>query len=84
MSSGFPGDMVVGSLPAGYLPETRSHFPAIANDKLARVIIQANSAQPTSAVTFQYPLTTEADAKQFLTLDGISFRCGPAGQEGCP
>ena len=35
------------------------------------------------AVSVEAP-TTEANAKEWISLDGISFRCAPSGFGGCP
>ena len=71
---------LVGGLPAGYTPQFRTLFTVSSNNKPARVDVFANGS--IKIETPSYP--TFADAEQWVQLDGISFRCGPAGQNGCP
>jgi hypothetical protein len=64
------------TLPEGFRPDATSNFPTI-------------SAGPTSNyVTVLQDGDVEvglpAGIGTFLTLDGISFRCAPLGENGCP
>jgi hypothetical protein len=68
-------------LPAGYLPEAWALHTASSNNEPARVDVR-----PEGGVVLEgggsYP--SWADAKAWVSLDGISFRCAPSGQDGCP
>lgn len=66
-------------LPSGYRPSDRGAFSVVANNKPGRVDVLANG---TVQIEPAYP--TFADARNFVSLDGISFRCAPSGQNGCP
>jgi hypothetical protein len=81
-----PEDELIFNLPAGYRPAKRSAFATITNGALGRVTVDGPSAVAglgAGAVSVDTP-TTEANAKAFLSLDGISFRCAPSGSNGCP
>jgi hypothetical protein len=67
------------TLSAGYLPAERQLFPVVANNKPGRVDVLS-----TGRVQIEQGFPTFADAKVFVSLDGISFRCAPSGQNGCP
>jgi hypothetical protein len=72
------GDYVVFVLPPGYRPAQREVHATLNNHTLGRVNIS-----PNGFVHFEFP-TTFADAREWIVLDGISFRCAPAGGNGCP
>ena len=78
-------DRVIFALPPGFRPPSREVNSTLSNFALARVNVtgQAFGTQPAGAVSVDPP-TTEADAKQWVSLDGISFRCAPSGVAGCP
>lgn len=67
-SSGF-------TLPAGFAPDHLVRELAVYNDNTERIVtVRANgivSVDPSAA-------------GDFTVLDGVGFRCGPAGQAGCP
>jgi hypothetical protein len=69
----------VGGLPEGYRPELRSLFTISSNNLPGRVDIFANG---TIAAFPSYP--TYANMEQWVSLDGVSYRCGPSGSNGCP
>jgi hypothetical protein len=71
--------VLVGGLPAGYRPEFRTLFTISSNNKPGRVDVLTNGSIRTEP---GYPTT--ADTKAWVSFDGISFRCGPSGQDGCP
>lgn len=80
-------DNITFSLPAGYQPDHQWAEAAISNDKPARVNImpphELDGAQrSTVEIEPNFPAVT--DAKQWVSLDGITFRCAPSGQNGCP
>jgi hypothetical protein len=85
-SFGPAGDDLIFNLPAGYRPARREVFATITNGALGRVNVSGpvlNPNQGLGAVSVDAP-TTEANAKQWISLDGISFRCAPSGANGCP
>lgn len=79
----FPtGDLAVNHehpLAAGHLPQNREVFTVTSNDKSGRVDVM-----PYGEVVIEDGYPAWADAKTWVSLDGISFRCGPAGSDGCP
>jgi hypothetical protein len=76
-----PGlDEVISTLPAGYLPQFRAQFPVTSNNAPGRVDVAPNTGQ----IVAQPGYPTYANMKVFVSLDGISFRCGPSGTNGCP
>lgn len=68
------------ALPNGYRPEARALFTVSSNNKPARVDILANTGQ----IRAEPGYPTYADMEVWVSLDGISFRCGPSGANGCP
>ena len=77
---GFDENIVnVGGMPAGYAPEQRALFTVSSNNAPGRVDVLANG---TISAFPGYP--TYANMEQWVSLDGISWRCGPSGANGCP
>jgi hypothetical protein len=68
---------VIFSLPEGYRPEQRDIHAVIANNQLGRV-----NVDPSGEVRVDNDLAPN-NAKSFLQLDGISFRCHPPEANGC-
>jgi hypothetical protein len=62
------------TLPAGYRPAANSEFLANYDAGTANTLEVLASGQ----------VATEAVVSSSLSLDGISFRCGPSGSNGCP
>jgi hypothetical protein len=68
------------TLPAGYRPQGRSYFVTTASAVF----------QPEVVFIYESDAGTDAgkvaasDSNAQISLDGISFRCGPSGQNGCP
>ena len=82
----FDADKLIFNLPAGYRPAKREVFATITGDGLGRVNVdgpQLLQALGPGAVSIDSP-TTVAGAESWISLDGISFRCAPPGQDGCP
>ena len=75
------GDTFVTVLPAGYRPANFEHHQVAVNNgyNTGMVIIY-----PSGEVAFQSLISDWNQAKAGLYLDGITFRCAPAGQNGCP
>jgi hypothetical protein len=75
-------------LPAGYLPEAKLALATISNNAPARVDVLPDSNAPfvdvDGAVAIEPGFPSDASAKAWVSLDGLSFRCGPSGVNGCP
>jgi hypothetical protein len=72
----FPaGGFSVFNLPEGFRPETNQYFPAtVGESALAPVVVSS----------FGYVLNRGSVGVEALSLDAVSFRCGPLGRNGCP
>ncbi len=70
---------LIFQLPAGYAPEKQWAVATVSNDNPGRININ-----PTGDVQIQPNFPSWPNAQQWVSLDGITFRCGPAGQNGCP
>jgi hypothetical protein len=69
-----------GSLPLGYRPGNEQWVLAtVSNNKPGRI-----SVDPSGFVHMEPGFPTFADAEVWVSLDGLSFRCAPSGQDGCP
>ena len=68
-------------LPAGYRPAASAVFAIVANDAFADVYVNDNGGYDGPG-----SVTVHAGGGGFgaFTLDGINFRCGPSGSDGCP
>jgi hypothetical protein len=81
-----PGDKLIYNLPEGYRPAKREVHATLTNGALGRVTVDGPELNPTlgaGAVSVDDP-TTAANALEYVSLDGISFRCAPSGVDGCP
>jgi hypothetical protein len=72
-------DFVITTLPAGYRPTNATLFPTLSNNTLGRVNVRQDGQ-----VRIEPNFPAWADAKVWVSLDGLSFRCAPSGQNGCP
>ena len=72
-------EKVIFHLPAGFRPDLSETMPVMSNDKFGKLYV-LNDGQ----VRLEGNEITADDASQWLQLDGISFRCGPSGEDGCP
>ena len=81
----FSTDALIFTLPSGYRPATRVVHEVLTNEALGRVNVDgpALAGFPPGGVSVDPP-TTVPNAKQWVSLDGIKFRCAPAGVDGCP
>ena len=69
-------------LPAGYRPEERTILPVLVDpDVLGRVDIAQAGVGGVSGVVRP---KTASGTNSYVSLAGISFPCGPSGQDGCP
>lgn len=73
-------------MPPGYRPAKREVHAVLAGGSLGRVNIDgpAFANQPAGSVSIDGPTTYTETTNGYLSLDGITFRCAPAGQDGCP
>ena len=79
-------DRRIFNLPPGYRPALREVEVALSSSAVARVNVDNDlSAQPSGpgAVMIDLPATEET-AKNWVSLDSITFRCAPSGVNGCP
>ena len=67
---------VIFTLPVGHRPARREVLATITNGVFGRINIDSDGL-------VKYD-TSVANAKEWISLDGISFRCAPSGQGGCP
>jgi hypothetical protein len=69
-------------LPEGYRPQTREYQATLAGPESAQslggVLVDGSGFVAVVAGT------VDDSADGFISLNGISFRCGPSGQDGCP
>jgi hypothetical protein len=72
------GQSEIFPLVAGYTPDKDEVHPVIAGGGLGRITIESSGSVKVE------PPTTLAQAGAWVSLDGISFRCAPSGQNGCP
>ena len=64
------------TLPAGFRPASLNHFGTVAADAFGEVLVDPSGHVIAAAGSFSN--------SGWISLDGISFRCGPPGQDGCP
>ncbi len=72
------GEVVIFFLPPGYTPALPEFFAAGDTAGLTRMQVASNGS-----VLYESTPSNLA-ATDFLSLDGISFRCEPSGVNGCP
>jgi hypothetical protein len=67
------------TLPAGYRPDRQSIAPTVSNNSPGRI-----NVNPDGRVAIETGYPSFANAKQWVSLDNISFRCAPPGANDCP
>jgi hypothetical protein len=67
------------TLPPGYRPGFAYALTTTSNNAPGRLNVRTGGDL---AIQNSYP--TFVNAKGFVSLDGLSFRCAPSGQDGCP
>jgi hypothetical protein len=79
-------DLLIFTLPQGYRPDKREVHVTSTNFDLGQVVVEGATFPifGEGGIAAQPPLQTEANAKEWISLDGISFRCAPSGVNGCP
>jgi hypothetical protein len=75
-------NVVIFNLPPGYRPARRTIQGIYQPPNPAYVEVFAKDLQ--SKFSFQAGDVYAFDFDDQLSLDGVSFRCGPSGQQGCP
>lgn len=70
-------ECAVFTLPPGYRPAESTVFASLAENKFVRVSVYEDLGEVD-------PEAVPTGGGNFLSLDGISFRCGPSGSNGCP
>jgi hypothetical protein len=70
---------IIFELPAGYRPDAAWAIATISNNAPGRINVGNDGS-----VAIEVGFPTYANAKQWVSLDGLSFRCAPSGQNGCP
>jgi hypothetical protein len=79
--AGPAGDYTIFNLPQGYRPAAIQYFPARANfGTESNGVAVVTSGQ----VTLSRGTSSCNNPHTHLSLDAVSFRCGPSGQNGCP
>jgi hypothetical protein len=71
---------VIFHLPTGFRPSLSETMPLLANnDKVGQVYVLDDGQ-----VRVEGNEITPEDVATWVQLDGITFRCAPSGQDGCP
>lgn len=73
LQCGTPAGELIFTLPAGFRPEKAESQPAITSGGVFIVSINIDGE-----------VVVSSSGPANFTLDGISFRCGPSGANGCP
>lgn len=76
---GNDGILTVFAIPSGHRPVNRELFTISSNNKPGRIDVRSDGH-----IVLEPNYPTWADAKAWFSLDGISYRCGPSGENGCP
>ena len=77
-------DRAIFNLPAGYRPAGRRVIAALSNSNLAEVNVDGPAIDLGAGAVSVDAGTAAANAKAWVSLDGITFRCMPSGVAGCP
>jgi hypothetical protein len=68
-------------LPPGYRPAERDVFSVLNDNQLGRIDIERATAVSAAGVVVPRSF---GGTNTFVSLSGVTFRCGPSGQDGCP
>ena len=71
-----PSGNTIFTLPAGSRPGKLEHLATVAADAFGAVNIEPDGDVTAVAGNFAQP--------GWISLDGLTFRCAPSGQNGCP
>jgi hypothetical protein len=69
-------------LPPGYRPQRREQMPVVGDNPDLSVYI--DGPKLTDAPAGSVSIAGNIDGLDYVSIDGISFRCAPAGVNGCP
>ena len=69
-------------LPRGYRPQRREQMPVVGDHPDLSVYI--DGPKLTDAPAGSVTIAGDIDGLDYVSIDGISFRCAPAGVNGCP
>jgi hypothetical protein len=72
-------DRTIFAIGSGYRPETDVALTTVSNNKAGRINMRAGGG-----VEIEPNFPAFSDATHWVSLDGLTFRCGPSGQNGCP
>jgi hypothetical protein len=81
-NSGTDLDRSVFVLPRGYRPQRRETMPVVGTKPDLYVFI--DGPKLTEAPAGSVSIGGDDGGMSFVSIDGISFRCAPAGVNGCP
>ena len=81
-NSGTDLDRSVFVLPRGYRPQRRESMPVVGSKPDLSVFI--DGPQLTEAPAGSVSIGGDDGGIPYVSIDGISFRCAPAGVNGCP
>jgi hypothetical protein len=80
VKSGIVG-CTIFQLPLGYRPAARRVFAVISAGSLGRLdILGQNYMDP----GYRGMVIAYSGSTTYYSLNGITFRCGPSGADGCP
>ena len=77
-----PAHRSVFVLPRGYRPQRREQMPVVGNHPDLSVYI--DGPKLTDAPAGSVSIAGDLADNDYVSIDGISFRCAPAGVNGCP
>lgn len=72
-------DGTMFTLPAGYRPQFDAAIATVSGNSPGRVNVRSGGN-----VEIEPSFPTIAHARNWVTLDGLTFRCAPSGANGCP
>jgi hypothetical protein len=78
-TSGSTQDNTMFSLPAGYRPQFDSAIATVSENSPGRINVRSGGT-----VEIENNFPTFGHALYWVSIDGLTFRCAPSGQNGCP
>lgn len=73
-----PSGFIIFGLPAGDRPASLEHLGTVAADVFGEVVVDSSGNVIASVGNIMH------SQGGWISLDGLTFRCGPAGVNGCP
>jgi hypothetical protein len=74
------GSNTIFRLPPGSSPENLQHLATVAANGFGAIEVDPDGNVTAVAGNFDYG----SGGSGWISLDGLTFRCGPSGQDGCP